>query len=47
MQFHVRKVQVVGTTKTISLPQNCGFEKGDSIKVEQIDEKTIKLTKVE
>ena len=48
MSFKVRIVQLIaGSTPTISIPTEYGFKKGDSVKVEQIDEKTVKLTKVE
>jgi len=45
--FEVRKVQLIaGITPTISIPIEYGFKKGDSVKVEQIDENNVKLTKV-
>ena len=47
-KFEIRRVQLIaGVTPTISIPIKYGFKKGDSVKVEQMDEKTVKLTKVE
>ena len=47
MPYETRKVQLIGkTTTSISIPMEYGFKKGDCIKVEQIDENTVKLTKV-
>lgn len=44
--FEVRKMQTIKKTCFISIPQEYGFKKGDSIKVEKIDDKVV-LTKVE
>jgi len=47
MSFEVRKVQLIaGVTPTISIPVEYGFKKGESVKVEQIDKNTLRLTKI-
>lgn len=42
----IRKVQLIGTSRFVSIPQGM-FEKGDALRVDIIDEKSIKLTKIE
>lgn len=46
MKFNMRTVQLVGTSRYVSVPQEL-FEKGDVVRVDVLDDKSVKITKVE
>ena len=47
MSYEMRKVQeLLGGTLTVSIPIEYGFKKGDHVKVEQLDDNSVKVTKV-
>jgi len=47
IKFVMRKVQeLLGGTITVSIPIEYGFKKGEHVKVEQLDDNTVKITKV-